>query len=104
MAGSRTAGARGTGGAGAPAKEEVSRIEQRTLKLSIYGVVLMAVGSVAYGLYLESDIVILNGIFSVLSLVAGGLRFLAAKLIVKPEDERFPYGYSHVEPLTVDPR
>jgi cation diffusion facilitator family transporter len=99
VAGSRAAGAGATGDRDLASTEEVSRVEQRTLKLSIYGVVLMTVGSVAYGLYLESDIVILNGIFSVLSLVAGGLRFLAAKLIAKPEDERFPYGYSHVEPL-----
>lgn len=74
-------------------------MEQQALRRSILGVVLVAVGSVAYGLYLESDVVILNGIFSVLSLVAGGLSLLAARLVVRPEDKRFPYGYSHVEPL-----
>lgn len=80
-------------------REEASRIEQRTLKASIGGVVVVAVGSVVWGLYLESDVVILNGVFSVLSLVTGGLSLLAAKLVVRPEDKRFPYGYSHVEPL-----
>lgn len=80
-------------------RKEASRIEQRALRRSVYGVVLVAVGSVAYGVYLESNVVVLNGIFSVLSLVAGGLRLLAAKLVVRPEDKRFPYGYSHVEPL-----
>ena len=80
-------------------RKEASRIEQRALRRSVYGVVLVAVGSVAYGVYLESNVVVLNGIFSVLSLVAGGLRLLAAKLVVRPEDQRFPYGYSHVEPL-----
>ncbi len=74
-------------------------IEQRVLRRSIWGVVAVGLGSVAYGLFLESAVVILNGIFSVLSLVAGGLSLLAAKLIVKPADKRFPYGYSHVEPL-----
>lgn len=80
-------------------KGEASRIEQRTLRTSIWGVVVVAVGSVVWGLYLESDVVILNGVFSVLSLVAGGLSLLAAKLVIRPEDKRFPYGYSHVEPL-----
>jgi predicted Co/Zn/Cd cation transporter (cation efflux family) len=47
------------------AKERSSRIEQRTLALSIWGVVGVAVGSIAYGLFLESDVVILNGIFSI---------------------------------------
>jgi cation diffusion facilitator family transporter len=83
----------------APDKAEASRLEQRTLKSSIWGVVVVAVGSVVWGLYLESDVVILNGVFSVLSLVAGGLSLLAAKLVIRPEDKRFPYGYSHVEPL-----
>lgn len=85
--------------AGAPDREAASRIEQRTLKASIWGVVVVAVGSVVWGLYLESDVVILNGVVSVLSLVAGGLSLLAARLVIRPEDKRFPYGYSHVEPL-----
>jgi len=82
-------------------KKEASRIEQRTLTLSIYGVLVVAVGSIAYGLFLESDVVILNGIFSLLSLIGAGLSLLAAKLVVKPEDRRFPFGYSHVEPLVL---
>jgi cation diffusion facilitator family transporter len=76
-----------------------SRIEQRALRLSIYGVLVLAVGSIAWGLFIESDVVILNGIFSLFSLIGGGLSLLAARLVAKPEDRRFPYGYSHVEPL-----
>jgi cation diffusion facilitator family transporter len=76
-----------------------SRIEQRTLKLSIYGVLVLAVGSIGWGLLIESDVVILNGIFSLFSLIGGGLSLLAARLVAKPEDRRFPFGYSHVEPL-----
>jgi cation diffusion facilitator family transporter len=76
-----------------------SRLEQGTLKLSIYGVLVLAVGSIAWGIYIESDVVILNGIFSFFSLIGGGLSLLAARLVVMPEDRRFPYGYSHLEPL-----
>ncbi len=76
-----------------------SHLEQRTLRLSIYGVLLVAAGSIAWGLAIESDVVILNGIFSLFSLISGGLSLLAARLVVKPEDRRFPYGYSHLEPL-----
>ena len=83
------------------AKEQASRIEQRTLVLSIYGVLVVAAGSIAYGLFLESDVVILNGIFSLLSLIGAGLSLLAAKLVVQPENRRFPFGYSHVEPLVL---
>jgi cation diffusion facilitator family transporter len=83
------------------AKERASRIEQRTLTLSIWGVVGVAVGSIAYGLFLESDVVILNGIFSLLSLIGSGLSLLAARLVVQPENRRFPFGYSHLEPLVL---
>ena len=84
-----------------PDKKEASRIEQQTLRISIYGVIVVAVGSIAYGLFLESDVVILNGIFSLFSLIGAGLSLLAAKLVVKPENRRFPFGYSHVEPLVL---
>ena len=80
-------------------KAAASRIEQRTLWLSIYGVLVVAAGSIAWGLVIESDVVILNGIFSLFSLISGGLSLLAARLVVMPEDRRFPYGYSHLEPL-----
>ena len=77
-----------------------NRVEQHTLWLSLWGVVVLAAGSIAWGLAIESDVVVLNGIFSLFSLVGGGLSLLAAKLVVRPEDRRFPFGYSHLEPLT----
>lgn len=80
-------------------KAEASQIEQRTLYISLYGVVAVAFGSLAYGVYIQSDVVILNGIFSMLSLIGSGLNLAAAKLVVRPEDKRFQYGYWHVEPL-----
>lgn len=84
-----------------PGKKEVGRIEQQTLRISIYGVVAVAAGSIAYGLFLESDVVILNGIFSLLSLIGAGLSLLAARLVAQPENRRFPFGYSHMEPLVL---
>src|SRR5512137_958902 len=83
----------------APRGSEGSRIEQRALLLSVLGVLAVAVGSVVWGLVIDSDIVILNGVFSLLSAVSGGLSLLAARLVVRPEDRRFPYGYAHIEPL-----
>ncbi len=82
-------------------QQAANRLEQRTLTISIFGVVLVAVGSLAYGLYLESDVVILNGIFSLLSLIGAGLNLMAARVVAQPENRRFPYGYSHVEPLVL---
>lgn len=83
----------------APRGSEGNRTEQRMLLLSVIGVLVIAVGSVAWGLIIESDIVILNGVFSLISAASGGLSLLAARLVVRPEDQRFPFGYAHVEPL-----
>lgn len=83
----------------APRGSDGNRIEQRALLLSVWGVLGLAAGSVAWGLVIGSDIVILNGVFSMLSAVSGGLSLLAARLVVRPEDRRFPFGYAHVEPL-----
>jgi cation diffusion facilitator family transporter len=81
------------------ARERANAIEQRTLTISLYGVVVVAVGSIAWGLVLESDTVILNGVFTLFSLIGSGLSLAAAKVVTRPADRRFPYGYAHVEPL-----
>jgi cation diffusion facilitator family transporter len=79
--------------------ENRARIEQRTLKISLAGVAAIAVASLAWGLAIESDVVILNGVFSLVSLVGSVLYLVAAKLVARPADRRFQYGYAHVEPL-----
>jgi cation diffusion facilitator family transporter len=78
---------------------KAARIEQRTLTLSLVGVAVLALGSLTWGLAIESDVVILNGIFSLVSLVGSVLYLVAAKLVTRPADRRFQYGYAHVEPL-----
>lgn len=84
-----------------PTTEHASIIEQRTLLISICGVLVVAFGSIAYGLFLASDVIILNGIFSFFSLIGSGLSLLTARLVVKKENRRFPFGYSHLEPLVL---
>jgi len=83
----------------APRGSEGSRVEQRALLLSLVGVLVVAIGSMVWGLIIGSDIVILNGVFSLLSAISGGLSLLASHLVVRPEDRRFPFGYAHMEPL-----
>jgi cation diffusion facilitator family transporter len=80
-------------------KEQFARIEQRTLSFSLAGVAVLAIASLAWGLAIESDVVILNGIFSLVSLVGSVLYLVAARLVARPADRRFQYGYAHVEPM-----
>ncbi|MCU0964736.1 MAG: cation diffusion facilitator family transporter [Burkholderiaceae bacterium] len=83
----------------APRGSEGNRIEQRMLLLSVLGVLAVALGSVLWGLAIDSETVILNGVFSLISAVSGGLSLFAARLVALPEDRRFPFGYAHIEPL-----
>jgi cation diffusion facilitator family transporter len=95
-----TPAARGAAGhPGGTRPAEFARIEQRTLALSMAAVAGVALLSLAWGLAIESDVVILNGVFSLVSLVGSGLYFAAARLVTRPADRRFQYGYAQVEPL-----
>jgi cation diffusion facilitator family transporter len=77
----------------------LARIEQRTLALSLAAVAGVALLSLAWGAAIESDAVILNGVFSLVSLVGSALYLTAARLVNRPADRRFQYGYAHVEPM-----
>jgi len=78
---------------------DFARIEQRTLVLSLAAVAGIALLSLAWGVAIESDVVILNGVFSLVSLIGSVLYLTAARLVTRPADRRFQYGYAHVEPL-----
>jgi cation diffusion facilitator family transporter len=78
---------------------DLARLEQRTLVLSLAAVAGVALLSLAWGVAIESDVVILNGIFSLVSLIGSVLYLTAARLVARPADRRFQYGYAHVEPL-----
>jgi cation diffusion facilitator family transporter len=80
-------------------REAANRIEQRTLLVSLVAVAGIAAGSLAYGLWIESEVVLLNGVFSLVSLIGSVLYLVAARLVARHADQRFPYGYAHVEPL-----
>jgi cation diffusion facilitator family transporter len=78
---------------------DFARLEQRTLLLSLVAVAGVALLSLAWGVAIESDVVILNGVFSMVSLIGSVLYLTAARLVTRPADRRFQYGYAHVEPL-----
>jgi cation diffusion facilitator family transporter len=95
---SSAAHAMGDRATGARAAES-ARIEQRTLTLSLAAVAGVALLSLAWGTAIESDVVILNGVFSLVSLAGSALYLTAARLVNRPADRRFQYGYAHVEPM-----
>jgi cation diffusion facilitator family transporter len=69
------------------------------LKLSLAGTVLVASLGIGYGLYVDSNAILLDGMFSLLSMGMTGLSLYTAYLVTKPDDKQFQFGYAHIEPL-----
>lgn len=73
--------------------------EQRLLKVSIYAVLGIAITSVIFGLWSGSGAITFDGFYN---LTDAGMTFVAllvSRLIARGDDERFQYGYWHLEPL-----
>jgi cation diffusion facilitator family transporter len=79
--------------------QERQKLEQRAIKFSILGAAAFAVIGLGYGLYTHSQSILFDGVYSTVSLVMSGLTLWVSKLVVRPDDDRFQYGYTHLEPL-----
>lgn len=73
--------------------------ELLALKMSLAGTVLLTSLGVGYGLYVGSNAILLDGMFSLLSMGMTGLSLYTAYLVAKPDDRQFQFGYAHIEPL-----
>jgi len=80
-------------------RQQANRLEQRTLRTSVLTIVALAIAGIGFGLYIGSEAVMLDGFYALTSLVGSGLYLLAARIVEKPADRRFQYGYAHIEPL-----
>ncbi|UTV30098.1 cation diffusion facilitator family transporter [Photobacterium atrarenae] len=73
--------------------------ERLALKMSLAGTVLLASLGIGYGLYVGSSAILLDGMFSFLSMGMTGLSLYTAYLVSRPDDRQFQFGYAHIEPL-----
>ncbi|WP_158770393.1 cation diffusion facilitator family transporter [Paraglaciecola sp. L1A13] len=72
--------------------------EQRLLRLSLYAAgafVLMALG---FALLTRSGSILFDGIYSLISFFMTVLTVKVANLVARPDDERFHFGYTAMEP------
>ena len=80
-------------------RKEANRLEERTLRISVITIVGLAIFGIGVGLYIGSEAVMLDGFYALTSLLGSGLYLLAARLVEKPPNRHFQYGYAHIEPL-----
>ncbi len=78
---------------------KVANLEQSSLKVAIYGNIFMAALGLTFAWYTDSQAVLLDGVFSLIALIIAVLTLYIARLIQRPGDDEFPFGYAVFEPL-----
>lgn len=76
-----------------------SQEEQRLLKVSIKAVLVIAITSVLFGLWSGSGAITFDGFYNLTDAGMTLVALLVCRLIARGDDERFQYGYWHLEPL-----
>lgn len=73
--------------------------ERRYLIVSACGNLFMAVLGLGFAFLTDSQAILLDGLFDATYLIAGLFTLKVVALVHRVDDERFPYGYAHFEPL-----
>ncbi|GAE31292.1 cation diffusion facilitator family transporter [Alkalihalobacillus hemicellulosilyticus] len=75
--------------------------EKQLLQLSIYGALLLAVIAIIWGFLISSQMVVFDGLYSLISVKLSFLSLLSANFIRKRDSKRFPFGKQMVEPIVL---
>lgn len=75
-------------------------LERRALQYSLIGTFVMSLMGLSAGIFAHSQAILLDGMFSVLAMAMTGLALFTTRLVHRPDDARFQFGYAHLEPLT----
>ena len=77
---------------------------ERVLGWSLGTSALSALAGLVWGVLSGSGAILFDGLFSALSLLTLWLALRATRLLGRPEDDRFQFGFRHLEPLVVSLR
>jgi cation diffusion facilitator family transporter len=75
--------------------------EQRVLKRSVLLAAVLGSFAVVLGLLSGSTAIVFDGLFSVVDVAMGLLALWVARLVTRPENRTFQYGFWHIEPMTL---
>ena len=78
-----------------------SRLEARTLALSIWVTIGVASLGVVFGLLSGSLSIVFDGVFSAIDATMSGLALFVARLLTVEDSRRFQHGYWHIEPMVL---
>jgi predicted Co/Zn/Cd cation transporter (cation efflux family) len=74
---------------------------ERVLAWSLVASAVSAAAGLIWGITSGSGAILFDGLFSALSLLTLWLALRATRLLGRPEDDRFQFGFRHLEPLVV---
>lgn len=75
--------------------------EKRTLFISIWVTLIFAIFGIVWGTFTDSGMIIFDGIYSGISLCLSYISVVVLKQVENAEDDRFPFGRAHFEPMLV---
>jgi len=75
------------------------RLEARALQFTIFGTLGMALLGLGFALVTKSEAILLDGFFSLISFVVALITRMVSGLVLRPGDDRFPFGYAIFEPM-----
>ena len=75
------------------------KIEQRSIVITITASVSFGLIGIVISLASRSGAVFLDGLFSLIFAVVGVLTLYVCKLVQRPRDEQYPFGYATFEPM-----
>ncbi|GHB96274.1 cation diffusion facilitator family transporter [Cerasicoccus arenae] len=73
--------------------------EQRALKYSVWGNLSLGVLGIVFAALCHSDAVLLDGVFSLINFGVALLSLKVARMVMRPTDDRYPFGYAYYEPI-----
>ena len=80
---------------------QTAQLEQRALRVSIWVSVLFAAMAVAWGLAASSQVILLEGVYTILGLALSWSALYVSRLATAGPTERFPFGRESLVPLVV---
>jgi cation diffusion facilitator family transporter len=76
-----------------------SHREQQALRVSSYGALSLAVLGIGFAVKSGSEAILLDGLFSGLGFFMALMTIYVSRLVSRPDDAVFQYGYAHFAPL-----
>lgn len=78
-----------------------SRIVARLILLSVWAALFWAALAIIWGLAVSSQMIVFDGLYSLISVLLSLLSLIAFRVIKRGESKRFPFGRDVFEPLTI---